>query len=55
MKSLIRLDPFRAIRTWDPFDELRTMQSEMDGLFNRWLFRPCRPLDPGMSPTYESA
>lgn len=37
MKSLIRLDPFRAMRTWDPFDELRTMQSEMDRLFTRFL------------------
>lgn len=37
MKSLIRLDPFRAMRTWDPFNELRTMQSEMDRLFNRFL------------------
>jgi len=25
------------MRTWDPFDELRTMQSEMDRLFNRFL------------------
>jgi HSP20 family protein len=37
MKSLIRLDPFRAVRTWDPFDDLRTMQSEMDRLFSRFL------------------
>ena len=37
MKSLLRLDPFRTMRTWDPFDELRTMQSEMDRLFNRFL------------------
>jgi len=37
MKSLIRLDPFRALRTWDPFDELRTMQTDMDRLFNRFL------------------
>lgn len=37
MKSLIRLDPFRAMRAWDPFDDLRTMQSEMDRLFSRFL------------------
>jgi HSP20 family protein len=37
MKSLLRLDPFRAMRTWDPFNELRTMQSDMDRLFNRFL------------------
>ncbi len=37
MKSLLRLDPFRSIRTWDPFNELRTMQSEMDRMFNRFL------------------
>lgn len=37
MKSLLRLDPFRAMRTWDPFNELRTMQSEMDKLFNSFL------------------
>jgi len=37
MKSLIRWDPFRAMRTLDPFDDLRTMQSEMDRLFNRFL------------------
>ena len=37
MKSLMRLDPFRAMRTFDPFDDLRTIQSEMDRLFNRFL------------------
>ena len=37
MKSLLRLDPFRAVRTWDPFDDLRTMQSDMDRLFSRFL------------------
>jgi HSP20 family protein len=37
MKGLIRLDPFRAMRTWDPFNELRTMQNEMDRLFSRFL------------------
>lgn len=37
MKSLIRLDPFRMMRRWDPFDELRSMQHEMDRLFDRFL------------------
>src|SRR5512140_3797218 len=37
MKSLIRLDPFRALRSWDPIDEIRTMQHDMDRLFNRFL------------------
>lgn len=37
MKSLIRLDPFRMMRRWEPFDELRTMQHEMDRLFDRFL------------------
>ena len=37
MKSLIRWDPFKMIRGFDPFDELRTMQREMDRLFDRFL------------------
>jgi HSP20 family protein len=37
MKSIIRWDPFRAMRAWDPFDEMRTMQRDMDRLFNRFL------------------
>ncbi len=37
MKSLIRLDPFRAIRRWDPFGDLREMQHDMDRLFDRFL------------------
>jgi len=37
MKSLIRWDPFRAMRAWDPFDEMRTMQRDMDRLFDRFL------------------
>ena len=37
MKSLIRWDPFRMLRGFDPFDELRTMQREMDRLFERVL------------------
>lgn len=37
MKSLIKLDPFRLMRRWDPFDELRSMQHEMDRLFDRFL------------------
>ncbi len=39
MKSLMRLDPFRIMRKWDPFQELLGMQHEMDRLFNRFLGR----------------
>ena len=35
MKSLTRWDPFRAIRRLDPFEELRSMQHEMDRWFER--------------------
>lgn len=37
MKSLIRWDPFGMMRRWDPFEDLRTMQHEMDRLFDRFL------------------
>ena len=37
MKSLTRWDPFGMMRRWDPFDEMRSMQREMDRLFNRFL------------------
>jgi len=37
MKSLMRLDPFRMMRRWDPFEDLRSMQHEMDRLFDRFL------------------
>jgi HSP20 family protein len=37
MKSIIRWDPFRTMRAWDPFDEMRTMQRDMDRLFDRLL------------------
>lgn len=37
MKSLTRWDPFRAMKRWDPFKELRSMQHEMDRLFDRVL------------------
>ena len=37
MKSLIRLDPFRAMRTWDSFEELQTMRHDLDRLFGRVL------------------
>jgi HSP20 family protein len=37
MKSLIRWDPFRMVRRWEPFDEIRFMQREMDSLFNRLM------------------
>ena len=37
MKNIIRWDPFRAMRTFDPFEEMRTMQRDMDRLFGRLL------------------
>ena len=37
MKSLMRLDPFSMIRKGDPFEEIRTMQREMDRMFGRLL------------------
>lgn len=37
MKSLMKIDPFRMIRRWDPFEDLRRMQREMDRLFDRFL------------------
>jgi HSP20 family protein len=36
-KSLMRLDPFRIMRRWDPFGELREIQREMDRLYDRFL------------------
>ena len=37
MKSLTRWDPFRMMKHWDPIDELRSMQHEMDRLFDRFV------------------
>lgn len=37
MKNLIRWDPFRVMRAFDPFEEMRTMQRDMDRLFGRLL------------------
>ena len=37
MKNIIRWDPFRAVRTFDPFDEMRSLQREMDTLFGRLM------------------
>jgi HSP20 family protein len=39
MKSLTRWDPFGTLRRWDPFEELRSMQHEMDRVFNRFFGR----------------
>jgi len=36
MKSLIRWDPFR-MKEWDPFTDLRSMQLDMERLFDRVL------------------
>jgi HSP20 family protein len=35
-KNIIRWEPFRALRRWDPWSELRDMQYEMDKLFDRF-------------------
>ena len=56
MRNLIRWEPFRSIRRWDPLDELHTMQYEMDRLFNR-VFGSAIPLDrpdAGWTPSIES-
>ncbi|MDH4163699.1 MAG: Hsp20/alpha crystallin family protein [Nitrospirota bacterium] len=37
MKSLVRFDPFKMIGRWDPFEDLRSMQKEMDRVFTRFL------------------
>ena len=37
MKSLMRWDPFRTMTRLDPFEELRSMQREMDRMFNRFF------------------
>ena len=37
MKSLTRWDPFRAVTKWDPFEELRSMQRDMEMVFDRFL------------------
>lgn len=38
MKSLTHWDPFRTMMRWDPIEELRSMQHEMERVFDR-LFR----------------
>jgi HSP20 family protein len=35
MKSIIRWDPFRAVRAWDPLDEMRIMHRDLERLFDR--------------------
>jgi hypothetical protein len=52
MKSLIRLDPFRAMRRWDPFSELRDMQHDMDRLFGRFLGRDISVPETGSRPCF---
>lgn len=37
MKSLMHWDPFRTMRRFEPLDELRSMQKDMDRLFERFL------------------
>jgi len=36
MKSLIRWDPFHMMRRGDPFEELHSLQRDMDRLFDRF-------------------
>ena len=36
-KSLIRLEPFKAMRRWEPFSELREIQRDMERLYDRFL------------------
>jgi len=37
MKGLTRWSPIRTIRRWDPIEEFRTMQHDMDRLFDRFF------------------
>lgn len=37
MKNLVRWDPLRPMRAWDPFEELHTMKREMDKMFGRFF------------------
>lgn len=37
-KNIMRWEPFRTMRRWDPWSELREMQYEMDKLFDRLGF-----------------
>jgi HSP20 family protein len=37
MKGLVRWDPLRMLRRFEPFDELRSMHNEMDRLFERFF------------------
>ena len=37
MKNLTRWEPLSVMRRWEPFDELRTLQREMDRLFDHFL------------------
>jgi HSP20 family protein len=57
MKSLIWLDPFRVMRQWDRFSELRDMQHDMDRLFDRFLGRDISAFETGFGawmPSVES-
>ncbi len=53
MKSLTRLDPFRAIGRLDPFEELRTMQHEMDRVFDRIFGRGITEPEKSWMPSVE--
>jgi len=56
MRSLVRLDPFRMLRRLDPFDEFRTMQKDMDRLFDRFLGAETTAIEHGglWAPSVES-
>lgn len=45
MKNLMKLDPFRMISRWDPFEDLRRMQREMDRVFERFLGGETLPVE----------
>ena len=55
MKSLTRWDPFSIMRLGDAFEEFRSMQREMDNLFNRVLSGdPAREAERVWMPSIES-
>src|SRR5574337_1425891 len=57
MKGLIRWDPFKAATRWDPWTELREMQSDMDKLCDRYMGKEAPISEKGYAewlPTVES-
>ena len=37
MKNLMLFEPFRTMRKWDPFDDLRIMQRDINRMYQRFL------------------